>query len=87
MKYTNKVVTTINPAVTPDGSNVDDTPHPVTQPHICSKSYLKLTTTMKIYPMPHNDTFFKLNMEGMSIWLSKAIAASLLLSQKESQLC
>ena len=35
-----KVVTTINPAVAPDGSNVDDAPHPVTQPHICNKSYL-----------------------------------------------
>lgn len=36
----NKVVTTINPAVAPDGSNIDNAPLPVTQPHICNKSYL-----------------------------------------------
>ena len=40
IQYANKVVTTINPAVAPDGSDVDDAPPPVTQPHICNKSYL-----------------------------------------------
>ncbi len=40
IQYANKVVTTINPAVAPDGSNVEDAPRPVTQPHICNKSYL-----------------------------------------------
>lgn len=41
IQYANKVVTTINPAV-PDGSNVDDAPPPVTQPHIRNKSYLDI---------------------------------------------
>ena len=41
-QYTNKVVTTINPAVAPDGIDVDDAPPPVTQPHICNKSYLDI---------------------------------------------
>ena len=40
IQYANKVVTTINPAVAPDGSDVDNAPLPVTQPHICNKSYL-----------------------------------------------
>ena len=40
IQYANKVVTTINPAVAPDGSDVDYAPLPVTQPHICNKSYL-----------------------------------------------
>ena len=42
IQYANKVVTTINPAVAPDGSDVDDAPPPVTQPHICNKSYLDI---------------------------------------------
>ena len=42
IQYANEVVTTINPAVAPDGSDVDDAPPPVTQPHICYKSYLDI---------------------------------------------
>lgn len=42
IQYINRVVTTINPAVTPDGSNVNSAPQPVTQPHICNKSYLDI---------------------------------------------
>lgn len=42
IQYANQVVTIINPAVAPDGSNVDDAPQPVTQPHICNKSYLDI---------------------------------------------
>ena len=42
VQYAKKVVTTINPAVAPDGSNVDDAQPPVKQPHICNKSYLDL---------------------------------------------
>ena len=34
IRYANEVVTTINPAVAPDGSDVDDAPPSVTQPHI-----------------------------------------------------
>ncbi len=40
IQYANKVVTTINPAVAPDGSNVQDAPPPVTQPHVCNKPFL-----------------------------------------------
>ena len=38
IQYANKVVTTINPVVNPDGSNVEDAPPPFTQPHVCNKS-------------------------------------------------
>ena len=35
----NKTVTTVNPAVLPDGSNVSDAPLPKTNPHVCNKEY------------------------------------------------
>ena len=37
-----KVVSTINPAVLQDGSNVDEAPPPKTNPHICNRSYLEV---------------------------------------------
>ena len=40
IQYANKVITTINPVVAPDGSNVEDAPPPFTQSHVCNKSYL-----------------------------------------------
>ena len=33
------LVTTLNPAILPDGSNADDAPTPKTNPHICNKPY------------------------------------------------
>ena len=33
------LVTTLNPAILPDGSNADDAPTPKTNPQICNKSY------------------------------------------------
>lgn len=55
IQYANRVVSTINPAVAPDGSDVDSAPLPVTQPHICNKSYLEVQTAKKTYPSssPH----------------------------------
>ena len=39
--YANTIVSTINPAVAPDGRDVESAPPPVTQPqHICNRSYL-----------------------------------------------
>lgn len=52
IQYANKAVTTINPAVAPDASNVDDAPQPVTQPHICNKSYLDVAN--------HDEDLFQL---------------------------
>ena len=40
IQYANKVVTTIDPAVAPNGSDVDNAPLPVIQLHICNKLYL-----------------------------------------------
>lgn len=40
IQYANKIVSTINPAVALDGSNVNSAPQPFTQPQICNKSYL-----------------------------------------------
>ena len=42
IQYANRVVTTINPAVSSDGSNIDDAPPPITQPHVCNSSYLEV---------------------------------------------
>ena len=42
IQYANRLVSTINPAVAPDGSDVESAPQPVTQPHICNKSYLEV---------------------------------------------
>ena len=39
IKYVDSIVSTVNPAVLPDGSNVDDAPLPKTNPHICNKPY------------------------------------------------
>ena len=39
IRYVDKIVTTPNPAILPDGSNTDDAPTPKTNPHICSKPY------------------------------------------------
>ena len=42
MEYINRTVTTINPAVLLDGSNVDDAPLPKTNPHVCNKPYSEI---------------------------------------------
>ena len=39
IRYVDKIVTTLNPAILPDGSNTDDAPTPKTNPHICNKPY------------------------------------------------
>ena len=38
-KYADSLVFTINPAILPDGSNINDAPLPKTDPHICNKMY------------------------------------------------
>ena len=43
LEYVNRTITTINPAVLPDGSNVADAPLPKTNPHICNKPYSDVT--------------------------------------------
>lgn len=37
--FIDTIVTTINPAAQPDGSNVDNAPAPKTNPHICNQTY------------------------------------------------
>uniref|UniRef100_A0A1X7TXM0 Helitron helicase-like domain-containing protein n=1 Tax=Amphimedon queenslandica TaxID=400682 RepID=A0A1X7TXM0_AMPQE len=39
IQYADKIISTINPAVLPDGSNVIDAPPPKVNPHICYKPY------------------------------------------------
>lgn len=39
IRYADGLVSTTNPAVLPDGSNIDDAPSPKTVPHICNKMY------------------------------------------------
>ena len=39
LDYVNRTVTTINPSVLPDGSDVAEAPLPKTSPHICNKPY------------------------------------------------
>jgi hypothetical protein len=42
LQYVDNVVSTTNPAVLPDGSNVDEAPPPKTNPHICNLPYLEV---------------------------------------------
>ena len=42
IQYADGLVSTCNPAILPDGSNVDDTPGPKTDPHICNQVYTKV---------------------------------------------
>ena len=48
IKHINRTVTTINPAVLPDGSNVSDAPLPKTNPHVCNKPYSEVRITIRI---------------------------------------
>ena len=43
IQYADKIVSTINPAILPDGSNVNDAPPAKTDPHICNKAYADVT--------------------------------------------
>ena len=38
-RYADSIVSTCNPAILPDGSNVDDAPAPKTDPHVCNQVY------------------------------------------------
>ena len=91
IQYANKVVTTINPAVTHDGSNVDDAPPPVTQPHICNKSYLEVEDHIPANRDIHNaqkPTAFELGMESkyVDLAIQNHCSPRLPLSLKENQL-
>ena len=39
IQYVDGIVSTVNPAILPDGSNADDVPPPRINPHICNKPY------------------------------------------------
>ena len=39
IKHADQIVSTINPAVLPDGRNISNAPSPKTDPHICNKVY------------------------------------------------
>ena len=43
IEYADKIISTFNPAVLPDGSNVDEAPPAKVDPHICNKSYSQVT--------------------------------------------
>ena len=43
IQFADKIVSTVNPAVLPDGSNIADAPLPKTEPHICNKAYSEVT--------------------------------------------
>uniref|UniRef100_A0A1X7V3Z1 Helitron helicase-like domain-containing protein n=1 Tax=Amphimedon queenslandica TaxID=400682 RepID=A0A1X7V3Z1_AMPQE len=43
IEYADKIISTINPAVLPDGSNVSDAPPAKVDPDICNESYSKVT--------------------------------------------
>ena len=42
IQYADGLVSTCNPAILPDGSNVDDAPGPKTDPHICNQVYTEI---------------------------------------------
>ena len=43
IQHADKIVSTVNPGVLPDGSNIDDAPPAKTDPHICNKAYSDVT--------------------------------------------
>ena len=42
-QFVDRLLTTINPAVLPDGSNAESAPPPQTHPHICNQAYTEVT--------------------------------------------
>ena len=42
IQYADSLVSTCNPAVLPDGSNVADAPAPKTDPHVCNQAYTEV---------------------------------------------
>ena len=42
-RYADNLISTFNPAVLPDGSNLDDAPRPKTDPHVCNIPYTDVT--------------------------------------------
>ena len=42
IRHVDSIVTTLNPAILPDGSNADDAPPPKTNPHICNQPYSEI---------------------------------------------
>ena len=42
IQHVDRIVSTTNPAVLPDGSNLDDAPSPKTNPHICNLPYAEV---------------------------------------------
>ena len=42
IQYVDGIVSTINPAVLPDGSNIEDAPSPMTNSHVCNQSYAEV---------------------------------------------
>ena len=49
IKYADSLVSTCNPAVLPDGSNIDDAPAPKTDPHICMETLRTWIKTLLIW--------------------------------------
>ena len=42
IQHVDRIVSTNNPAILPDGSNADNAPPPKTNPHICNRSYAEV---------------------------------------------
>ena len=42
IQYADAIISTINPAILPDGSNAQDAPPPKTNPHVCNQSYVEV---------------------------------------------
>ena len=42
IRYADGLVSTCNPAVLPNGSNIDDAPAPKTDPHVCNQVYTEV---------------------------------------------
>ena len=56
IKHADQLVSTINPAVLPDGSNITNAPTLRVNPHICNKMYRILMRTWLILLPPASDT-------------------------------
>ena len=88
IKFIDSLVSTTNPAVLPDGSNLDSAPLPTVNPHVCARLYsqiedhqqdlIELIATCQRHTKCSTNYCLrtKKGSTSLSIWLSKATTTS-----------
>lgn len=80
--YTDRTVSTINPVVLCDGSNISDAPLPKIDPHICNKKYSDIQTYSNCHMSEAHKMLccllfaYKRWSTAMSLWLPQTITTT-----------